>query len=180
MNSDTYEGKATIADVYTNALEEWQIHPKNGPALTDEEAASAFNVCFRVKTPNGDEYTLDPLEVSVRELTGKLLEAYASRVSGRLPTQTDVTVSTLHRLKLINEKSVDHIIDVFNTIGREVEIRRYVTKSQSGDKEYVHTNFSFGPKKLSQSELMAKIARLQGKPVPAAQHAGDAQEEAPF
>ena len=180
MNTDTYEGKATITDVYTKALEPWQANPKSGPGLTEKEAASAFNVCFKVKDPNGNEYTLDPLEVSVRELTGKLLEAYASRVSGRLPTQTDVTVSTLHRLKLIDEKAVDHIIDVFNTIGREVEIKRYVTKSQSGDKEYVHTNFSFGPKKLSQSELMAKIARLQGKPVPAEQPADDAQEEAPF
>lgn len=178
MNSDNYEGKAKITEVYTKALDEWQVHPKNGPALSDEDAASAFNIVFKVKADNGEEYTLDPLEISARELTGKLLEAYANRVSGRLPTQADVTVSTLYRLKLIGAKEVDRIIEAFNAVGREMEIRRYTTKS--GDKEYVHTQFSFGPKKLSQSELMAKIARLQGKPAPAVQADDAAQEEPPF
>ena len=123
-------------------------------------------------TPNGDTFTLDAMEVSPRELTGKLLEIYADKVQGRQPVQSDVTLQTLKRLKLIAEADLDHIAEVFNAVGREVDVQQKETESNG--KTYLHTQFSFGPKKLSQAELMAKLAKLQGKPAP-----GQAESEAP-
>ena len=172
---ELYNGKATIAEVYTENLQKWQINPSKGASLSEDEAASSFNIFFKVDTPNGDSFTLDAMEVSPRELTGKLLEIYADKVQGRQPVQSDVTLQTLKRLKLIAEADLDHIAEVFNAVGREVDVQQKETESNG--KTYLHTQFAFGPKKLSQDELMAKLAKLQGKPVPAQ---AESEEPAPF
>ena len=172
---ELYNGKATIAEVYTENLQTWQIKPSKGAPLSEDEAAGSFNILFKVDTPNGDSFTLDAMEVSPRELTGKLLEIYADRVQGRQPVQSDGTLQTLKRLKLIAEADLDHIAEVFDAVGREVDVQQKETESNG--KTYLHTQFSFGPKKLSQSELMAKLAKLQGKPAPAQ---AESDEPAPF
>lgn len=176
--ANEYEGKAIITGAYTKALDDWQAHPKSGPGLTEDEVETSFNIVFSVKIPSGDEFTLDPIEVSPRELTGKLLEVYASRVQGRQPTQIDVALSTLHRAKLISEPKLDNVFEAMNTVGREINIKRFT--SESNGKSYTHTQIQFGPKKLSNNELMAKLARLQGKPAPAQSAPADSMEEAPF
>ena len=172
---ELYNGKAIIAEVYTENLQTWQIKPSKGAPLSEDEAAGSFNILFKVDTPNGDTFTLDAMEVSPRELTGKLLEIYADKVQGRQPVQSDVTLQTLKRLKLIAEADFDHIAEVFDAVGREVDVQQKETESNG--KTYLHTQFSFGPKKLSQDELMAKLAKLQGKPVPAQ---AESEEPAPF
>ena len=115
---ELYNGKATISEVYTENLQTWQIKPSKGAPLSEDEAAGSFNILFKVDTPNGDSFTLDAMEVSPRELTGKLLEIYADKVQGRQPVQSDVTLQTLKRLKLIAEADLDHIAEVFNAVGR--------------------------------------------------------------
>ena len=172
---ELYNGKATIAEVYTENLQKWQINPSKGAPLSEDEAAGSFNIFFKVDTPNGDSFTLDAMEVSPRELTGKLLEIYADKVQGRQPVQSDVTLQTLKRLKLIAEADLDHLAEVFDAVGREVDVQQKETEANG--KADLHTQFSFGPKKLSQAELMAKLAKLQGKPAPAQ---AESDEPAPF
>lgn len=171
--AELYSGKARISEVYTENLQQWQIKPKKGAALTEDEVASSFNICFKVTTADEREFNVDAIEVSPRELTGKLLEIYSQRITDRQPRQSDVALNNLYRLKLISAQNIENIAEVFNTVGTEVEIVQEET--QSGDKAYVHTRFAFGPKKLSQKEIAEKLAMLQGKKPASAQ-----AEDAPF
>jgi len=155
---DIYEGGATVVSVDANDL-------RFTDGLTDDEAARAFIIAFRVK-PDDDkigEHTLE-LEFSDRECRQK--EHIGKK-------QKDVTREELFRRKLIDgaDSASADISTVFDSaVGKKVSIRIVEVTDPNRDENNVRRSvyFSNRPPALSKEERARRIALMTGQPVPAA------------
>ena len=171
-----YSGTAEIVEVVPEDLREFQTK-----GMTPEDAASAFNIRYKVKTPDGDYLNVE-VEISKRELKGKMLEIYAQRVKGRQPTQMDVSLAQLKRQGLITNETEDCIAEAISEqlVGRKVNVaQKEGSLREDGTRFEPRTYFASGPAKISGNELAARIARLTGKAVPAPAPAPAQPEAAP-
>lgn len=159
-----YSGTAEIVEVVPEDLREFQTK-----GMTPEDAASAFNIRYKVKTPDGDYLNVE-VEISKRELKGKMLEIYAQRVKGRQPTQMDVSLAQLKRQGLITNETEDCIAEAISDqlVGRKVNVaQKEGSLREDGTRYEPRTYFASGPARIAGNELAARIARLTGKPAPA-------------
>ena len=159
-----YSGTAEIVEVVPEDLREFQTK-----GMTPEDAASAFNIRYKVKTPDGDYLNVE-VEISKRELKGRMLEIYAQRVKGRQPTQMDVSLAQLKRQGLITNETEDCIAEAISDqlVGRKVNVaQKEGGLREDGTRYEPRTYFASGPARIAGNELAARIARLTGKPAPA-------------
>ena len=161
-----YSGTAEIVEVVPEDLREYQTK-----GMAPEDAASAFNIRYKVKTPDGDYLNVE-VEISKRELKGRMLEIYAQRVKGRQPTQMDVSLAQLKRQGLITNETEDCIAEAISDqlVGRKVNVAQKESGlREDGTRYEPRTYFASGPARIAGNELAARIARLTGKPTPAVQ-----------
>ena len=159
-----YSGTAEIVEVVPEDLREFQTK-----GMTPEDAANAFNIRYKVKTPEGDYLNVE-VEISKRELKGRMLEIYAQRVKGRQPTQMDVSLAQLKRQGLITNETEDCIAEAISEqlVGRKVNVaQKEGGLREDGTRYEPRTYFASGPARIAGNELAARIARLTGKPAPA-------------
>ena len=159
-----YSGTAEIVEVVPEDLREFQTK-----GMTPEDAANAFNIRYKVKTPEGDYLNVE-VEISKRELKGRMLEIYAQRVKGRQPTQMDVSLAQLKRQGLIANETEDCIAEAISEqlVGRKVNVaQKEGGLREDGTRYEPRTYFASGPARIAGNELAARIARLTGKAVPA-------------
>ncbi len=159
-----YSGTAEIVEVVPEDLREYQTK-----GMAPEDAASAFNIRYKVKTPDGDYLNVE-IEISKRELKGRMLEIYAQRVKGRQPTQMDVSLAQLKRQGLITNETEDCIAEAISDqlVGRKVNVaQKEGSLREDGTRYEPRTYFASGPARIAGNELAARIARLTGKPAPA-------------
>lgn len=143
---DVYRGGATVKEV--NPME-----PRFTDGLTEEEASAAFDIQIIV-TP--DDANVPEQEIMV---------PYSARVLKFAPDKTEAqrAVDDLTKQGLVRDGDIS---TVFSAVGKKVQINAYKETSSKGT--FDRCRFNFGQKKLSQSDIMKRIAAMTGK-APAAQ-----------
>lgn len=166
---ELYRGKAVIMGVSFQGVEDWmEWERKNLPA---SDANNAFKIVYDVA--EGDQHGARhdvAVEVSHRELKGKMLEFY-HREDGAVPTQVDVAIRSLVGQGLMpkgaTESDLAAAIDD-GLCGRTVFIRAYEEQSAKNGKWYPRCTFASPRNRIEGADNKAArlAAFLSGKAAP--------------
>jgi len=157
-----YRGKATISEVYISEMSEQQLSK-----LPEADKYNAFMLVFVCKELYGEETHEVKLEVSHRELSGKMLSFY-SREDGSLPTQMDVTLRSLSSQGILPKGAKE--ADIANAVDPEVighTVNIWVTEDEKPDGGYWPPKGRFCSEfsRLSGGDAQSRIAAfISGKP----------------
>lgn len=143
---DVYRGGATIKEI--NPME-----PRFTDGLTEEEAACAFDIQI-VCTP--DDASIPEQEIAI---------PCSKRPLKFDPSKTE-SQKALEDLTKQGVCTGGDITTAFSAVGKKIQINAYKETNAKGT--YSRCRLNFSQAKLSQSDLMKRIAAMTGK-APAAQ-----------
>lgn len=166
-NSRTiYFGKAIIMNVGAEEITSEKALAK----LPPRDHGNAMYLVYDVKTAETDERRFDvKVELSHRELAGRMLEIYREKVEGRTPSQIDVAIDALVRQGILPKGATEADIGLAiadSLCGKEVTVNVSEDMKDDGTFWPAKARFASPYQRLKGSDLAARMAAFTaGKPV---------------
>lgn len=165
---EIYNGKARITAAGADPI----VNEKMLAKLPPRDRDNAMELVYEVETEESEPRKFRiRLELSHRELSGRMLEIYRSKVEGRAPCQVDVAIDTLVRQGLLPKGATEADLGIAvaeDTTGREVSVSIYEDMKDDGTYWPAKGRFVSPRRMLTGNALAARFAAFAaGKPAAA-------------